>query len=276
MQQYDIIIVGAGAAGVFASYELTKQSNTASVLMLEKGLPLEKRICPIKSRISGSCVKCEPCNIMNGYGGAGALSDGKYNITTKFGGDLHTYIGVNRAMSLMEYVDSVLCSLGGAAAKLYSTSTGNLKTKALCHNLHLMDAKVRHLGTDRNVEILRQIYDFTKDRVPTRFGVSVMDVKRLENGDFHIITDNGEDYQCHDLILTGGRSGSRWISEICDNFGIETQSNRVDIGVRVELPAEVFKEITDEVYESKIVYKTDKYNDMVRTFCMNPYGEVVA
>lgn len=276
MKQYDIIIVGAGAAGVFASYELTKRDNSASVLMVEKGLPLEKRICPIKSRISGSCIKCEPCNIMNGYGGAGALSDGKYNITTKFGGDLHTYIGVNQAMSLMEYVDSVLCSLGGSEAKLYSTSTSNLKTKALFHNLHLMDAKVRHLGTDRNVEILRRIYDFTKDRVPTRFGVSVIDVKRLDNGDFHIITDNGEDYQCHDLILTGGRSGSRWISEICDNFGIETQSNRVDIGLRVELPAEVFKEITDEVYESKIVYKTDKYNDMVRTFCMNPYGEVVA
>jgi len=276
MKYYDIIIVGAGAAGIFASYELTARANGASVLMVEKGRPLEERLCPVKSNLASSCVKCQPCNMMNGYGGAGALSDGKYNITTNFGGDLHNYIGVSEALNLMEYVDSVLCAMGGAEAKLYSTTTGNLKTKALRNNLYLLDAKVRHLGTDRNVEILKRIYNYTKDRVPTIFGVGVVEIKPLENGDFQVMTDNGESYQCHDLILTGGRSGSRWISEICDKFGIQTRSNRVDIGVRVELPAEIFKTITDEVYESKIVYKTDKYNDMVRTFCMNPYGEVVS
>ena len=121
MNKYDIIIAGAGASGVFLSYELTKLDNKAKILMLDKGAPLEKRICPIKLGKTDNCIKCEPCHIMNGYGGAGTLSDGKYNITTKFGGDLHTYIGQEKAMELMEYVDEVLCSFGGADAKLYST-----------------------------------------------------------------------------------------------------------------------------------------------------------
>ena len=276
MKYYDILIVGAGAAGVFASYELTRLKNNASVLILEKGRPLEERLCPVKLGETDRCINCRPCHIMHGFGGAGTLSDGKYNITTKFGGDLHLYVGVEQAMSLMEYVDTVLCSLGGAEAKLYSTSASQLKTKALRHNLYLLDAKVRHLGTDRNVDILRHMYEEMKNRIDIAFSVTATDIQRLDDGDFLVSTDLGEEFICHDLILTGGRSGSRWISEICTRFGIATRSNQVDIGVRVELPAEVFKEITDEVYESKIVYKTDRYNDMVRTFCMNPYGEVVS
>ena len=118
MQDYDIIIVGAGAAGAFAAYELARRNTSARVLMLEKGRPLEQRICPIKTGKVTKCIGCQPCNIMQGYGGAGTMSDGKYNITTKFGGDLHEYVGVDQAMELMEYVDSVLCSLGGAEARL--------------------------------------------------------------------------------------------------------------------------------------------------------------
>ena len=276
MKEYDIIIAGAGAAGVFTAYELTKLPNRAKVLMIEKGCALDKRRCPMTKNPDKSCDQCQPCNIMNGYGGAGAFSDGKYNITTKFGGDLHNYIGEEKALELMEYLDKVLCSLGGAKAKLYTTTDSALKTKALRNNLYLHEAKVRHLGTDRNVEILGKIYEYTKEKVPTLFNTAITEVERMDNGDFKVITDKGDKFLCHDLILTGGRSGSRWIADLCDKFGIPTQSNRVDIGVRVELPCEVFKEITDEVYESKIVYKTDRYNDMVRTFCMNPYGEVVS
>mgnify|MGYP002591419671 CR=1 FL=1 len=136
MKEYDIIIVGAGAAGVFASYELTRLNNKARILMLEKGAPLEERICPMKSKKTGLCLGCSTCHIMNGYGGAGTLSDGKYNITNKFGGDLYAYIGPDMAMEMMEYVDSVLCSFGGDQAKLYSTGDSDLKTRALQHNLH--------------------------------------------------------------------------------------------------------------------------------------------
>lgn len=276
MKKYDVIIAGAGASGVFMSYEMTKMKNNAKILMIDKGAGLEKRVCPIKLGKTPTCIKCSPCHIMNGYGGAGTLSDGKYNITTKFGGDLHKYVGTQEALDLMEYVDQVLCSMGGADAKLYSTGNSELKTTALRSNLHLLDAKVRHLGTDRNVKILDRIFEYTKNRVDTAFYTQIMDVDKLEDGSFRITTDKGDQYECNDLVLATGRSGSKWISTICDKMGIAQEKNRVDIGVRVELPGEVFKHITDEVYESKIVYKTDKYNDMVRTFCMNPYGEVVA
>lgn len=275
MKHYDIIIVGAGASGVFLSYELTKINNKAKVLMIDKGAGLEKRVCPIKSGKVENCIRCAPCHIMNGYGGAGTLSDGKYNITTKFGGDLHNYVGTEEALRLMEYVDQVLCSMGGEDAKLYSTGDSDLKTLALRNNLHLLEAKVRHLGTDRNMKILERIFEYTKDRIDNLFYTQVADVEKLDNG-FRVVTEKGETFTCEDLILATGRSGSKWISHICDKFDIGLKKNRVDIGVRVELPAEIFKHITDAVYESKIVYKTDKYNDMVRTFCMNPYGEVVA
>ena len=212
---------------------------------------------------------------MNGYGGAGTLSDGKYNITTEFGGDLHKYVGEKRAMELMEYVDDVLCSMGGSEARLYSTGNSDLKTKCLQHDLHLLSAKVRHLGTDRNVRILGKIYDFIKDSIDMKFFTTIEDVEKSADG-FTVRTADGEEFGCKDLILATGRSGSKWISGVCDKFGISQKKNRVDIGVRVELPAEVFKHITDDVYESKIVYKTQQYNDMVRTFCMNPYGEVVS
>lgn len=274
MQEYDIIIAGAGASGVFMAYELTKNKNNARVLMIDRGAPLEKRLCPIKLGKTKTCVKCSPCHIMNGYGGAGTLSDGKYNITTHFGGDLHRFIGAKKALELMEYVDSVLCSFGGSEAKLYSTGNSDLRTKCLQHDMHLLEAKVRHLGTDRNVEILGRIFDYIKDRIEMKFYTEVKTV--TGDGDmFRVVTNDGE-YMCRDMVLATGRSGSKWISEVCGAFGIEQKKNRVDIGVRVELPALVFKHITDQVYESKIVYKTKQYSDLVRTFCMNPYGEVVS
>ncbi|MEL7657497.1 MAG: FAD-dependent oxidoreductase, partial [Bacillota bacterium] len=200
MKKYDIIIVGAGASGVFMSYELTKLPNKAKVLMIDKGAGLEKRVCPIKTGKVHTCIRCVPCHIMNGYGGAGTLSDGKYNITTQFGGDLHNYVGTEQALELMEYVDQVLCSMGGADAKLYSTGNSELKTLALRNNLHLLDAKVRHLGTDRNVRILEKIFEYTKDRIETEFYTQVMDVEKTEEG-FRIMTDKNEVYECNDLVL---------------------------------------------------------------------------
>jgi len=276
MKHYDIIIAGAGASGVFMSYELAKLNVNASVLVLDKGSNLEGRVCPIKAGKTKTCVKCNPCHIMNGYGGAGTLSDGKYNITTQFGGDLHNYVGLDKAMDLMEYVDEVLCSMGGADAKLYSTGNSQLKTECLKYDLHLLEAKVRHLGTDRNVRILGKMYDYCKDKIDMEFHTVIEDVERQDDGTFIVKTAKGETYSCRNLVLATGRSGSKWISQICDKMGVEQKKNRVDIGVRVELPAEIFKHITDDVYESKIIYQTDKYNDLVRTFCMNPYGEVVS
>ncbi|MBQ4371945.1 MAG: FAD-dependent oxidoreductase, partial [Firmicutes bacterium] len=274
MKDYDIIIVGAGAAGVFMSYELAKLGTDAKVLMIDRGARLEERKCPIKLGKTDKCIRCNPCHIMNGYGGAGTLSDGKYNITNDFGGDLYAYVGDDKAMELMEYVDEVLCGFGGSEAKLYSTEDQALKTLALQNDLHLLDAKVRHLGTDRNVRILGDIYEFISGKIETLFRTDVESVERTEGG-FKLRTSKGDEFSCRQLVLATGRSGSKWISKTCGELGIATLSNRVDIGLRVELPAAVFKHITDAVYESKLVYRTKKYGDKVRTFCMNPYGEVV-
>ncbi|MEG0051243.1 MAG: NAD(P)/FAD-dependent oxidoreductase [Terrisporobacter sp.] len=271
---YDVIIVGAGASGIFTAYELTVLKSKAKVLIIEKGNSLEKRKCPIDGKKIKACIHCKYCNIMNGYGGAGSLSDGKYNITNNFGGDLYKYVGKQEALDLMYYVDKVLCDNGGSDAKLYSTAESTIKTEALKHDLHLLDAKVRHLGTDRNLKILANMYDYLKDKIDMEFNTEVLDIEK-QNDEFILKTDKGE-YKCNDLIVATGRSGSKWISKVCGKLGIESKSNRVDIGVRVELPAAVFEHITDKVYESKIVYRTKKYGDLVRTFCMNPHGEVVS
>ncbi|WP_311479772.1 NAD(P)/FAD-dependent oxidoreductase [uncultured Anaerococcus sp.] len=275
MKNYDIIVVGAGAAGAFLAYELTKLETKKKVLVIDGGRKVQNRTCPITEGKVDHCIGCKPCNIMYGFGGAGTLSDGKYNITTNFGGDLHRYVGEKKAMELMEYVDSVLMSFdGGDDLELYSTDKNDLKTKCLRHDLHLLDAKVRHFGTDRNKIILQKIYDYVKDTVDFEFSTMVEDVD-YENGKYIVKTNKGEEFSADDLVLAAGRSGSKWIGDVCDKFGIESKRNRVDIGLRIEVPAEVFKHITDDVYEAKIMYQTKQYNDIVRTFCMNPYGHVV-
>lgn len=269
---YDVIIVGAGASGIFTAYELIQKNTNIKVLMIEKGNTLDKRKCPIDGKKIKSCINCKVCSIMNGYGGAGSLSDGKYNITNNFGGELYSYVGKEEALNLMNYVDEVLCKMGGAEAKLYSTENSDLKSKALQYDLHLLDAKVRHLGTDRNVGILQNIYEYLKSKVDILFNTEVLEIKKDKN--FTVITKD-DSFTAKNLVLATGRSGSKWISNVCEKLGIETESNRVDIGVRVELPAAVFEHITRDVYESKIMYRTKKYSDFVRTFCMNPHGEVV-
>lgn len=275
MKHYDVIIVGAGAAGVFAAYEFTHRHTTKRVLIIDKGNPIEGRRCPITEGKVDHCIHCKPCNIMNGFGGAGTLSDGKYNITNQFGGDLHQHLGADEALALMEYVDQVLLSFDQSdlPSHLFSTAKTSLKTKMLQNNLHLLDAKVRHFGTDRNIQILSNMYEYTKDTVDYAFRTEVEDVER--DGEGFIVHTKSERYTCDDLVLASGRSGSKWMSNVFEKFGVPLQRNRVDIGVRVEIPAEIFKHITDEVYESKIVYQTEQYNDLVRTFCMNPYGVVV-
>lgn len=269
---YDVILIGAGAAGIFAAYELVKDGKEMDVLMLEKGYALDKRACP-KTKNPDIPCRCKSCSIMEGFYGAGGFSDGKYNITNSFGGDLYRYIGDQQAIDLMWYVDEINLAMGGQDARLYSTGNTDLKAEALKHDLHLLDAQVRHLGTDRNFVIAQNMFDFIKDMMDIHFESEVLTINKV-NDRFVVTTKDGT-FEGKKVILATGRTGSKWISTVCQNFGIKTESNRVDIGVRVELPALVFKAITDQVYESKIVYRTERYNDLVRTFCMNPNGEVV-
>ena len=210
---------------------------------------------------------------MSGFGGAGAFSDGKYNITNDFGGTLYEHIGRQRALELMRYVDEINMQHGGEGTKLYSTANTKIKRTCLENGLHLLDAQVRHLGTDINYVVLGNIFDELKDKVDFHFNTAVTGVKKT--GDGYEVEAGGNAYTCKYCVVSVGRSGSKWMESVCKDLAIETKSNRVDIGVRVELPAEIFKHLTDELYESKIVYKTEKYQDLVRTFCMNPKGAVV-
>ena len=270
---YDVIIVGAGPGGVFTAYELKKRAPETKVAVFELGRELARRKCPIDGEKIKSCVRCPVCSIMSGFGGAGAFSDGKYNITNQFGGTLYEYVGKQKAIELMRYVDEINLSHGGEGTKLYSTANTKIKRMCLENGLHLLDAQVRHLGTDINYVVLEKLYAELKDQVDFHFNTAVESIERAEDG-FVIHSAKG-DFRCRRCVVSVGRSGSKWMEHVCESLNIPTRSNRVDIGVRVELPADVFAHLTDELYESKIVYRTAKFEDLVRTFCMNPHGVVV-
>ena len=271
--KYDVIIIGAGPGGIFAAYELMKKKPDCKIAVFEEGYPLEKRKCPIDGEKVKSCINCKRCSIMCGFGGAGAFSDGKYNITNQFGGTLYQHIGKDTATELMEYVDKLNLMHGGEGTKLYSTTNSEIRKLCLQNGLHLLDASVRHLGTDINYVVLQNLYEKMKDHVDFYFDASVDKVEKTEDGYAVFVGD--ERYEGTYCIISAGRSGSKWMEKVCKDLEIPTKSNRVDIGVRVELPAVIFSHLTDELYESKIVYRTEKFEDNVRTFCMNPNGIVV-
>ena len=271
--KYDVIIVGAGPGGIFSAYELVQKAPNLKVAVFEAGHALEKRHCPIDGDKIKSCINCKSCSIMSGFGGAGAFSDGKYNITNDFGGTLYEYVGKQKATELMKYVDEINMQYGGEGTKMYSTAGTHFKKLCLQNKLNLLDASVRHLGTDINYVVLENLYAFLKDKVDFYFDTLVNRVER--QGEAYRVCCDDADYDCAKCIISVGRSGSKWMEKVCNELDISTKSNRVDIGVRVELPAVIFSHLTDELYESKIVYRTEKFEDRVRTFCMNPYGIVV-
>lgn len=272
--KYDVIIIGAGPGGIFSAYELAMKRPDLKVAVFEAGNTLEKRHCPIDGKKVRSCIKCDTCAIMNGFGGAGAFSDGKYNITNDFGGTLYQYIGRETATELMHYVDELNIKYGGAETKMYSTAGSEFKKICMQNKLTLLEASVRHLGTDVNYVVLENLYNLLKDKVEFFFRTPVKRIEKIDAG-YRILT-KGKEADCEKCIVSVGRSGSKWMESVCDALEIPTKSNRVDIGVRIELPAVIFSHITDELYESKIVYRTEKFEDNVRTFCMNPYGIVVS
>lgn len=282
---YNIAIVGAGPAGIFAAYELIKQNQNIKIVMIEQGKDIYSRKCPLSSGKIKQCVHCDPCAIMRGFGGAGAFSDGKYNFTTKFGGWLNDYLPDHKVMDLIDYVDNinyqfmpeqVIQSEFSRDEKYFpekhTTKESKIKTEALKYDLHLLDASVRHLGTENNLKILKNIYEFLKDKIEMKFETTV---ERIGHNTTYDLETNKGTITCDYLIAAPGRAGAEWFSKQCSYMGLQQINNQVDIGVRVELPADTWKHITDEVYEAKLQYRTKKYNDLVRTFCMNPNGFVV-
>lgn len=273
MKNYDVTIIGAGPGGIFSAYELTLKNPALKIAVFEAGHELPKRHCPIDGKKVKSCIRCKTCAIMNGFGGAGAFSDGKYNITNDFGGQLYEYIGREKAIELMKYVDGINLRYGGEGTKLYSTAGTAFKKLCMQNKLTLLNASVRHLGTDINYVVLENLYGYLKDRVDFYFDTPVETLEKTDNG--YRVTYHDGTAESRYCIVSVGRSGSKWMESVCRDLSIPTESNRVDIGVRVEIPAVIFEHITDELYESKIVYRTEKFEDQVRTFCMNPRGIVV-
>ena len=253
---YDVLIIGGGPGGIYCAWELLQKRPALKIALFEAGHTLSKRRCPIDGDKVKSCVKCPTCAIMNGFGGAGAFSDGKYNITNQFGGTLHEYIGKQQALSLMEYVDDINMANGGAGTHLYSTGNTPIKKLCLQNDLHLLDASVRHLGTDINYVVLENLYNAMKDRLDFYFDTPVRAVNRTDTG-YTVDTDRGS-YAGRACVISVGRSGSKWMESVCDALHIGTKSNRVDIGVRVELPYDVFSHLTDELYESKLRHPRNK------------------
>ena len=273
MKQYDIIIVGAGPGGIFSAYELALRCPEKTVAVFEAGYALDRRHCPIDGDKVKSCVRCKSCAIMSGFGGAGAFSDGKYNITNDFGGTLYEHVGRDKALELMRYVDELNVRHGGEGTRMYSTAGSDIKKQCLQNKLQLLNAQVRHLGTDINYKVLENLYAELKDKIDFRFQSPVQHIRKTAEG--YEVQANDDWFACRQCIVSVGRSGSKWMETVCREMSIPTRSNRVDIGVRVELPALIFAHLTDQLYESKIVYRTEKFEDRVRTFCMNPRGIVV-
>lgn len=278
MEKYDVIIVGGGPAGIFTALELIRENQNLKILLLEKGRSIINRGCPINSSEKRlKCQHCDPCAIVSGWGGAGAFSDGKLTLTTEFGGVLDEYIDKSELESLIDYVDKIYLEFGGPQ-EVHGDITPeveNIMKKAAAADLKFIPARIRHLGTDNCFNILKDMEVYLRERIDVK---TLCAVKKLivEKGVVcGVETADGQVYNSDYVVVCPGREGSDWFSTEVERLNIEVTTNPVDIGVRVECPAIIMKDITDAVYESKLIYYTKSFDDRVRTFCMNPYGEVV-
>ncbi|MBM7856097.1 putative FAD-dependent dehydrogenase [Desulfohalotomaculum tongense] len=277
-QQYDVIIVGAGPAGIFSALELVKNKQGVKVLIVEKGRDIAKRICPSREK-KVPCVSCDPCSTVCGWGGAGAFSDGKLTLSSAVGGNLDSYIGKPRLEEYIKYVDDIYLEFG-APEKVYGLGQEEeiekIKRQALEAELKLVPMPIRHLGTGRCMEILQNMQDYLAEKgVEIATDCAVDQVLVKDNRAVGIKTAGGEEFYGKNVILAPGREGADWLQQEAKRLNLTTAVNPVDIGVRVELPASVMEHLTKVVYESKFLYTSKTFDDQVRTFCMNPYGEVV-
>ena len=282
--KYDCIIVGAGPAGVFCAYEFMEKKPDAKILLIDKGKNIYKRKCPVNEHILEKCPinregisGCHPaCSITNGFGGAGAFSDGKFNITTEFGGWLTDYLDDNTVLELIKYVDEINLKYG--APKVITNPTTDkvreIERRALSVGLKLLRSQVRHLGTENNLKIQAKIYEDLKGHVDMMFETEVSDILVSNNKVTGIALKRGEVIDSDYVFLGVGRDGSQWLEEMCHKYNIHMTNNQVDVGVRVETNDIVMEEINSNLYEGKFIYRTS-VGTTVRTFCSNPSGHVV-
>lgn len=276
MARYDIIIVGGGPAGIFTALELIRSGLDLNIILLEKGKDIEKRFCPLHVK-DVSCRHCAMCDILSGWGGAGAFSDGKLTLSPEIGGFLGRYVVHEELTGLIRYVDETYMSYG-APRESYGGNTKEvreLQEVASKHNLILIPSLIRHLGTDRCAGLLKKLKNDINNRAEIRLNTAVKEIIVRERKAIGVHTDNGEEFSGDYIILAPGREGSEWLNEEAKRLNLTALNNPVDIGVRVEIPAPVLEPLTKITYEPKILFYSRKFDDKVRTFCVNPYGEVV-
>lgn len=282
--KYDVIIVGAGPSGYMCAYELAKKRLDLKILLLDKGRDIYHRNCPVLEHKLDKCPispkgyrECYPaCSITSGFGGAGAYSDGKFNITTEFGGWLLDYMSSEELTDIINYVDDINLSFG-ATKEITDPDTPavrEIEKRAVSVGVKLLRSKVRHLGTEENIKILKRIYEHLVDKVEMRFNTEVKDIIVNEGKINGVILDNNEQLEADFVVLGVGREGSKWVGELFEKHNVQMDQTQVDLGVRVECPNIVMEEINNNLYEGKFVYKTS-VGTTVRTFCSNPGGHVV-
>jgi uncharacterized FAD-dependent dehydrogenase len=270
---YDVAIIGAGPAGIFASLELCNAG--LDVLLLDKGGEIDTRICPVQNS-SGCCALCSPCNLVSGFGGAGAFSDGKLTLSTQVGGRLKELVGLDQAQALIDYVDSIYLKFG-APPKVYGmgNNTAELEREAASAGLTLTPVKLRHLGTELCHETLKAMQSYLSSKLDIRLTTTIRHIIVEDDAVKTIETSNDESISCRYLILAPGREGAEWLCSEADRLKLSLNSNPVDVGCRIEVPMTVMEKLTSPLYESKLEFYSKSFNDRVRTFCMCPGGQVI-
>ncbi|MCL1821029.1 MAG: FAD-dependent oxidoreductase, partial [Oscillospiraceae bacterium] len=268
---YDIAIIGGGISGLMAAYRLTEENAKLKVAVFEKGHNIGKRRCPIIENRNSGCLHCKPCNIMEGAGGAGAFSDGKYVISTEYGGWLTDVLSPDTVMGYIEQADAILCSYG--ATKERYAPDDELKKLCIINDLHMQQGYLKHLGTDDNLITMQKLIDDLSNRCEIICDTAVTDVKDMTV----TYTRGGKEHRAEAkyIIFAVGRSGSEFFQQWCRDNGVSMRSNQVDIGVRVELPAVIWEYFSKRIYEPKIWYRSKLYGDITRMFCFNEGGFVV-
>jgi len=262
---YDVTIIGAGVSSIFMAYSLTKSNK--KVLILDKGKTLEDRHCPLDE---GKVCTCTTCDKYFGFGGLGK-SEGKFNYTNGFGGELEQKVSKESFIQLMAEVDEILCQFGGSSVSKYSTENPNLNKRAETCGLQMLTTEVRHLGTPLSSDIFQQLYEFLLTKINIQFHIDVQHI--MKQKDHFTIETNEGIVQSKQLVFATGRSGANWLKEMCTSLNISQEQTRVDLGIRVEMKEHQLRSILKDTFETKLSYEHEQFT--ATTYCMNPKGRII-